>query len=106
MTDETKKEPTTAEAFATVREALALLERRVGTMTVGLRELTADHNDGQRCICSGCTVLADAQFVFTLEEVEVAFFRAVMDGDDPGNEDIIRAVLRGLSALRSTGGER
>lgn len=124
MTDETKKESTTAEAFATVleamrgdaginereagRSALSLLERRMGAMSRALA-LVLEHGRVTREALRGMparflvdvrAALTDAPPVFTLEEVREAMLRTGADADS------IQEGCTHLSALRSTGGDK
>jgi hypothetical protein len=117
-------EPTTAEAFATVREEvdaltsaanmpetfrkvvglLSLLERRMGAMGRALalvREAhypPSDDHDTSGCRCVQCTVrdaLTDAPPVFTREEVERAVRQHTGD-----SLDLAEAVTETLTAMR------
>ena len=120
----TNSEPTTAEAFATVREALeciredkfpgaaktgaaalALLERRMGAMGRMIREapharscdLEREDIDIKACSCWKAHALTDAPPVFTLEEVEAAF-RNTYSG--PPDEMAMIRLGKAFAALR------
>lgn len=135
--DETKKEPTTAEAFATLcrladwvsaqdadmhsfdgtaigpplteaREALALLERRMGAMARALDAIASDGVSLPGHVEHAVrAALTDAPPVFTLEEVIDTMLDAGKDmkGDDTP-ADFRDYVSERLTALRGTGGWR
>lgn len=144
MTDEARKEPTTAELFEAVRRerfsprgrkeddgfetALTLLERHMGALEefrrvfleVALLPLLVEADtlnrpremtwfpSGARAVLEAheaCGPLTDAPPVFTLEEARDVLWNHHERGTSMAADDV-EAVMRDLSALRSTGGER
>jgi hypothetical protein len=106
-------EPTTAEAFATVRaelpvgslgwNALSMLERRMGEQAVAMREALGACEAGElrKMRETLRSALTDAPEVYTREDVERVLTPITVPSHSAVCNDVKAAVLEGLVALRS-----